>query len=88
MYTSPTQREADDMNIYFLLRETDRKSINPDVLFYAGQASGLQEGKTKDVDWLQLFSLVQPFITAALCVCVCVRDSSWVKWLQGIRQLT
>lgn len=26
------------MKIYFLLHETDRKSINPDVLFYAGQA--------------------------------------------------
>lgn len=60
-------QETDYMKIYFLLHETDRKSINPDVLFYAGQAVDSRRGR-EDGDWLQLFSLVQPYIIAGVCV--------------------
>lgn len=40
MYKIIMLQETDYMKIYFLFHETDRKSINPDVLFYAGQAVG------------------------------------------------
>lgn len=40
MYEIIMLQEAGYMEIYFPLRETDRESINPDVLFYAGQAVG------------------------------------------------
>lgn len=33
-------QETDYMRMYFLLHESDRKSINLDVLFYAGHAVG------------------------------------------------
>ena len=33
-------QETGYMEMYFIFHETDRKSINPDVLFYAGQAVG------------------------------------------------
>lgn len=38
MYKIRMLRETGYMRIYFIFHETDRKSINPDVLFYAGQA--------------------------------------------------
>lgn len=45
------------MKINFLFCETDRKSINLDVLFYAEQdMQNLQR------EWLQLFLLVGPYI--------------------------
>ena len=40
MYKIIMLQETGYMNIYFIFHQTDRKSINPDVLFYAGQAVG------------------------------------------------
>lgn len=42
MYKIIMLQETDYTRIYFLFYETDRKSINPDVLFYAGQAVGFR----------------------------------------------
>ena len=59
MYKIIMLQETDYMKIYFPLHETDRKSINPDVLLHGGERG--------DGDWLQLLSLVQPYITAEVC---------------------
>lgn len=45
MYKIIVLQETDYMKIYFRFHETDRKSINPDVLFYAGQAVGSRRGR-------------------------------------------
>ena len=55
---------------FFFFHKTDRKSINSDLLFYTGRAVRLWEGW--DEDWLQLFSVLQLYIIAGVCVCVCV----------------
>lgn len=80
MYKIIMLQETDYMKIYFLFHKTDRKSINPDVLFYAGQAVGSRRERMRD--WLQLFSLVQPYIIAGVC------DSFWGKCLKGINQVS
>lgn len=40
MYKIIMLQEMDYTKLYFPFHETDRKSINPDILFYAGQAMG------------------------------------------------
>lgn len=51
MYKIIMLQETDYMKIYFLFHETDRKSINPDVLFYAGQAVRLQERERMEIGY-------------------------------------
>lgn len=40
-------QETDYMKMYFPFHETDKKSINPDVLFYAGRAAGCRRERER-----------------------------------------
>ena len=68
-------------NMYFIFfRETDRKSINPDVLFLCRAECRVQAREARD--WPQLFSLERAYIMGAML------DSFRGTRLKGARQVT
>lgn len=81
MYKIIMLQEIVYAELYFF-HETDRKSINSDVLFYAGQAVGSRKGGGIGSSCSQWCSYI------LLCACVCVCVHVWVKGLKGIRQVT